>query len=442
MTQTSTKTATSAGADADFDHPIKDEDIEKATLLLGLEAPKSIDEFYSVATPDALRNFTRAYGDDNPLYTDSAYGARTRWGSQIAPPMMPIALSRRMLGDPIPEDIRQATKRLFSGVHLFVSGQTSEWFRPVLPGDELYGFGGLESIEEKTSEFAGRSVIRVLRTVRVNQRAEVVSIDRVILIATERKKSRERGKNMSIEPASYTDEQIAEIDEIYAAEGPRGAEKRWFEDVEIGEKLRPMAKGPLTLTDVICFHSGGYGFAPYGIAHGRLGYENRQRKPKFYIKNQAGIPDVAQRLHWENEWSQSIGNPMAYDYGVTRECWLTHFVTDWMGDDGWLVRQHDEMRKFNYIGDTQIITGEVAGKRVVDGVGHVDLEFRATNQRGEVTAPATATVALPSREYGPVLLPKPSEAVERSAIEMMGRHRELLHGIGSQGNGSERKAGR
>lgn len=87
---------------------------------------------------------------------------------------------------------------------------------------------------------------------------------------------------------------------------------------------------------------------------------------------------------------------MAYDYGVMRECWLTHYLTDWMGDDGWLVRQHDEMRKFNFIGDTQVITGEVVGKRVENGNGVVDIEFRATSQRGEVTAPATATVALPT----------------------------------------------
>jgi acyl dehydratase len=409
----------------EFDHAIRDDDIEKAKLLLGLDAPTSIDEFYRQATPDGIRNFARGYGDDNPLFVDPGYGAHTRWGGQIAPPMMHSALSRKMLGDPIPADIHNATKRLFSGVHMFVSGQHTDWFQPVRPGDELYGFGGLESIDEKTSEFAGRSIIRILRSVRVNQRGEIVAIARTILIATERKQSRERGKYMNIEPATYTDEQIDKIDAIYAAEGPRGAEPRYYEDVQVGEQLPKMVKGPMTLTDVICFHSGGYGFGPYGIGGARIGYKNRQRVPKFYIKNAAGIPDVAQRLHWENEWSQSIGNPMAYDYGVMRECWLTHYVTDWMGDDGWLIRQHDEMRKFNYIGDVQFITGEVVAKRIENGNAVVDLEFRATNQRDQVTAPATATVALPSRELGPVLLPSPGEEVSRKAVEMIQRHYEL-----------------
>lgn len=419
---------TQTEASEDFDYAIKDEDIDRARLLVGLDAPTSFDEHHRSATPDGIRNFARGYGDDNPLFADPHYGARTRWGGQIAPPMMISSLSRKMLGDPIPDDARKATKGLFSGVHVFVSGQDTEWFRPVRPGDELYGFGGLESIEEKTSEFAGRSIIRVLRTVYVNQRAEITSVARIIVIATERKKSRERGKNMTIEAASYTAEDIAEIDAIYAAEGPRGAEQRFHEDVEIGEPLPKMVKGPLTLTDMISFHAGGYGFAPYGIGPARVGYKNRQRIPKFYIKNAAGIPDVAQRLHWENEWSQSIGNPMAYDYGIMRECWLTHFVTDWMGDDGWLVRQHDEMRKFNYLGDVQFITGEVVGKRLENGNAVVDLEFRATSQRDEVTAPATATVALPSRELGPVVLPDPDEALARKAVAMMRRHYELSGG--------------
>ena len=409
----------------EFDYEIKDEDIERSRLLIGHDQAHGMREFYSSATPDGIRNFARGYGDDNPLFVDPEYGPQTRWGSQIAPPMIGTALQSPLLGDPMPEDVRNRTKGLFSGVHLFVSGQSTEWFRPVLPGDELYSFGGLESVEEKQSEFAGRSVIRVSRQVRMNQRAEVVSITRTILIATERKQARERGKYMKLEPGSYTEEQLAEIDAVYANEKPRGAERRYYEDVSVGDRLDPMAKGPLTLTEIICFHAGGYGFAPYNISSSRIGYKNRQRIGKFYIKNAYGIPDVAQRVHWETEWSQSIGNPMPYDYAVMRECWLTHYLTDWVGDDGWLLRQHDEMRKFNYIGDAHIITGEVTDKRVVDGRCEVDVEFRATNQRGTVTAPASATVLLPSRELGPVLLPEPDDDVKRSATRMMQRHHEL-----------------
>ena len=173
-----------------------------------------------------------------------------------------------------------------------------------------------------------------------------------------------RASTPTIEPAVYTDDDIERLDAVYAAEEVQGAETRWWDDVEVGDVLTPMAKGPLTTTDMIVFHAGGYGFVPYAPCSNRIAYKNRHRIAPFYVKNEYGVPDVAQRVHWDSAWAQAIGNPMAYDYGVMRDCWLSHFMTDWMGDDGWLVSQSSEIRKFNYIGDTHLITGEVVAKRI------------------------------------------------------------------------------
>lgn len=422
---TDTSTAESDTTARDFDHAIKDEDIERARLLIGHDVAAGAEEFHTEAARDSIRNFAVSYGDDNPLFTDFDYGKATRWGGQIAPGMMINCLANRTHGDPLPDELKKQTKGLFSGVHVFVSGQSTEWYKPIHVGDQLFGFGGTESVEEKKSEFAERSVIRVGRTVRMNQRGEIVAINRMLAIMTERKKSRERAKNMSIEPASYTDDDIAELDAIYAAEQRRGPEPRYFEDVEVGEPLPKMAKGPFTLTDIISFHSGGSQLRPYGWGPSRLWYQSRQRIPKFYVNNEMGIPDVAQRLHWESEWAQQIGNPMAYDYGIMRECWLNHYLSDWVGDDGWVFRQHDEMRKFNYVGDAHVLTGEVTDKRVEDGRCYVDLDMRATNQRGTITAPGNATVLLPSREHGPVVLPEAPVELQGKAVEMLQRHREI-----------------
>ena len=187
-----------------------------------------------------------------------------------------------------------------------------------------------------------------------------------------------------------------------------------------------MAKGPLTTTDMIVFHAGGYGFVPYEPCANRIAYKNRQRIAPFYVKNEYGVPDVAQRVHWDSAWAQAIGNPMAYDYGVMRDCWLSHYMTDFMGDDGWLVSQSSEIRKFNYIGDTHIFTGEVVDKRQEDGRCVVDIEMRGTNQRDTVTCPAKATVALPSREHGPVRLPEPPADLAAQAVQMLERHHEIV----------------
>lgn len=398
-------------------------DVERDRAAVGHMGPSKEREYFSTATPENIRNFAFSYGDDNPLWCDPDYGRTTRWGGQIAPPIMQGVLNAPLGGDRLPKELRGGSYR---GIHAFVSGGTWDWYRPVRAGDTVYSFSGLESVEEKTSEFAGRSVIRVLRDVKMNHNAEVIGVYRTLVIMTERKKAREKGKYKEVPVPAWSDDQIAELDKIYAAESPRGSETRYWEDVSVGESIGKMAKGPLTTTDMVVFHAGGYGFVPYGLRTGRLAYGNRQRIAPFFVKNEYGVPDVAQRVHWDNSWAQAIGNPRAYDYGVLRECWLHHFLTDWAGDDAWIVRQHDEIRKFNYQGDAQILAGEVTSKSVDGNLSIVGIEFRATNQRDEVTAQGTATVALASRAAGPVLLPEPTVELRRTAVEMMTRHGELL----------------
>jgi acyl dehydratase len=413
---------TSAEFEKATDYSFKEEDIERATALIGRYSASTAREHLTTATHDAMRNFARSYGDDNPLFNSETYGESTRWGGQIAPPMIPIALNKPLYEDPPAERLKRPS---FRGIHVFVSGSTWNWYQPIHEGDQLFSFGGTESVVEKKSEFAERSVLLIYISVKMNQRAEIVAVSRTLAIHTERKTAREKGKYSAIEPATYTDEDIDKLDAVYAAEQARGGEKRWWEDVSVGDVIVPMAKGPLTETDMIVFHAGGYGFVPYAPCSNRIAYKNRQRIAPFYVKNEHGIPDVAQRVHWDSAWAQAIGNPMAYDYGVMRDCHLSHFITDWMGDDGWLVQQSSEIRKFNYVGDTHIITGEVVDKRIEDGRCLVDIEMRGTNQRELVTCPGKATVALPSREHGAVVLPTAPTELSQQAADRLQRHGEI-----------------
>lgn len=406
-------------------YELTDEDLERAKLLLGVDTANRSRELHSATTADTLRNWSLGVGDDNPLYTDDDYGATTRWGTQLGHGTHAGHIKTPMLGDPIPAEVKAATKGLFRGVHVFVSGGSWDWYRPVRPGERYYSYAGEETLDVKRSEFAGRSAVQVRRDVVLNQFGDVVGVYRILRVLTERKKSREKGKYAEIEPAHYTDEDYERIDAIYAEEGPRGAEKRWWDDVQIGDQLQPMVKGPLTVTDVHAFHAGGYGFVPYGLHGQRVGYKNRQRIKPFYIKDAQGIWDVAQRLHWDSSWAKAIGNPMAYDYGVLRQAWFFHQVSDWIGDDGFVEQMSDSIRKFNYLGDTQFLTGEVLEKREQDGRHLVDLKLSMVNQRDVETAYATATVSLPSRTGGlPALPPVPVDLQVRTAT-MFARHNEL-----------------
>jgi acyl dehydratase len=406
-------------------YSLTDEDLERAKLLLGVDTASRARGLFSVATDDAIRNWALGAGDDNPLYVDETYGPTTRWGTQIGHGTMAGHVKTPMLGDPIPDDIKRQTKSLFRGVHVYVSGGSWQWYRHVRPGDRLFSYAGEESLEIKPSEFAGRSAVQVRRDVVLNQHGEVVGVYRILRILTERKEARSRGKYADIEPAHYTDEDYERIDAIYEAERPRGAEPRLWEDVEVGDALAPMVKGPLTVTEVIAFHAGGYGFVPYGLRSSRVGYKNRKRIAPFYIRNEQGVWDVAQRLHWDSQWAKAIGNPMAYDYGVMRQSWFYHHVSDWAGDDAFIEGMTDSIRKFNYMGDTQFLAGEVTDKRIEDGRYLVELQLRMVNQRDVETAYATATVSLPSRDAGlPTLPPTPID-LERQTAAMYARHNAL-----------------
>ncbi|HEX5050361.1 MAG TPA: hypothetical protein VFZ65_01185, partial [Planctomycetota bacterium] len=91
--------------------------------------------------------------------------------------------------------------------------------------------------------------------------------------------------------------------------------------------------------------------------------------------------------------------PRAYDYGPERCSWLIHQLTDWIGDDGFVVRHSCEIRRHNPVGDILTIEGRVVGVHGDDaGRPEVTVEQRAHNQDGELSAVGTGIVRLPSRD--------------------------------------------
>jgi len=120
---------------------LTDEDIERAKIMLGHDSAEARDLYITDASENNIRNYAHGNGDDNPLYTDPTYGAKTRWGSMIAPPAMAEVMTKTFYGDPPPKPVRDASKGLFRGVHVFVSGSEKFFYRPIYPGDALYTFG-------------------------------------------------------------------------------------------------------------------------------------------------------------------------------------------------------------------------------------------------------------------------------------------------------------
>ena len=382
---------------------ITDEMLAVARARIGVELPVHAP-FNQEATLDGVRHFAHGMGDDNPLYCDPEYSRQTRWGNVIAPPVFHRTMGIGTKAERSPEE-RERARDPLSGIHSWYSGDTMHFLRPIRPGDRLVSRRYREDFIEKHSEFAGRTVIEVVRTEYRNQHDDLAVVSDMKTIRGGRQRRwGERKKYAEITGQTYTTEDIKDIDAHYEGESRRGATPRYWEDVSVGEEIAPLVKGPLTVTDIMNWNMG-YGIAmPYHGAH-RLAYQWRRDHPLAYINNSAGIPDLIEAVHWDDEFARKTGNPIAYDYGAQRIAWLAHGITNWMGDDGWLLTLDCQLRRFGYHGDTVWIRGEVTDARVRAGEHIVELAVRAVDQRQRLTALGQATVLLPSREHGPVTLP-------------------------------------
>lgn len=398
----------------DTDSRITDEGIARLRDRIGIAQPNPVPAHYLQPGADTFRIVARSYGDDNPLWCDPGYARASRWAEPIAPP--PLVGGDSLIGEDVLTADDMARQHELKGdplrgVHAFYSACEREWWAPLRAGSRVRRRNALVAALDKASEFSGRSVHEWTAHVFQDDAGRLLAGQYRLMIRTERARSRERKKYADVVVEPWTDEALARIDAQYAAERPRGREPRWFEDVAEGDDLGPMVKGPLTVTDMVCWHVG-MGMGVYGVAPLRLAYLNRRRIPRFYQRDDLNVPDAMQRVHWDPEFARRSGNPSTFDYGRMRETWLIHLITDWMGDDAWLHRLRVEFRQFNYVGDAQWLGGRVTRKHLAeDGSGRhpaVDIELWARNQRGADTTPGSATVLLPSREHGPVELPEPA----------------------------------
>ena len=365
---------------------------------------KTHPPFNEYVTTDAIRHFAHGDGDDNPLYCDVDYGSSTRLGGVIAPPMF-----FRSTG--VPENRawtdqeRARARDPLSGIHAWYAGDVIHWLLPMRPGDQIFERRFLKDYVEKKSSFAGRTVLEIVRREYRNQRGELVVVsDQHNIRGGRQKKWGERKKYASYERHRYTPEDIQRIDEAYERETRRGAVPRHWEDVEVGDELGGLVKGPITITDIMNWNMG-WGLAMQFPGAHRLAYEWRKAHPSAYMLNAYGVPDSIEAVHWDDDLARRTGNPFAYDYGGQRIAWLAQTITDWAGDDAWLLSLDCQVRRFVYGGDTVWTKGSVVSKDIRSGQHVTEVDVTADDQRGEVTATGRATVLLPSQAAGPVTLP-------------------------------------
>jgi acyl dehydratase len=336
------------------------------------------------ATLDSIRHWALGIGDGNPLFLDPDYAAQTRWGDIIAPGTFLYAFDRVVSGyvSGLP------------GVHAMFAGTDWNWYLPVRLGDTITAEPVLRDLLDLKSNFSGRSIKQTYRVNFYNQDKELVCEADSWCIRTQRDVARERATREKVKPKVWSEAEIAEISAAYERQAPRGSTPRYWEDVQVGDTLPPILKGPSTVTSFVCFTQG-WG-SLYVKAHAQA-FDMFRSHPALGIPNDLGVPEPPERVHWDSELARAVGVPAAYDYGPERVSWLGHLMTDWIGDDGFLKQLNVQVRKHNIVGDLTTCEGHVTRRWQNGGENLVEVAVRGRNQRDEQTAVGTAVAALPSR---------------------------------------------
>ena len=367
---------------------ITDKGLTDLRARVGEPISDSIEPWCYEATRDNIRHYAHGIGDDNPLWCDPNYGSKSRYGTNVALPSFLFACDRIVSGyvGGLP------------GIHAMWSGANWSWHKPIMRNDEIRTEAYLKDLFEVNTRFAGRAIQQIYHVDFFNQNNELLAEADSWCFRTERDAARENGtkydevKARDLSP--YTEEELEEFYKLYENSVRRGSETRYWDNVEEGEALDPMPKGPMTVTGFIAYAQGWGGLY---IRANKLAWKQIQHHPGLGIKNKFGIPDCPERVHWEDEMAQLVGTPAAYDYGPERCSWLTHQLTDWMGDDGFLRKSTCKIRRHNPVGDMLVISGTVKRKFVEDERHLVEIEQVAHNQHQELSVVGGGIVELPKR---------------------------------------------
>lgn len=371
---------------------ITDEGVAEMQAVVGRQHVK-LEGWNHVVSADGVWHFALGVGDDNPLWSDPDYAARSPYGEIIAPPCY---LYSHMFGPRMDPDVtgRTSIETFLPGVMGLMGSERWVFHRPAFLGERITAETGLASVEVKTGgKFGGRSVTQVDRAVLEGAGGDLVAECFTTILRFEREQTRANQAYINRPLANYSQDDRDRIDRQYAAEPAqrRGAEPRYVEDVAVGDPVGPILKGPLTVSILMAFRAG------VGCANS-LGNRLHARQLRLFpaatmIHPETGVAENFGAPHWDAAMARLSGLPAGFDMGIQRISWLQHLLSDWGGDHAWIAELEMKLLKPMLMGDLGWLRGKVTA---VDGA-EVTVSMEAVNQLDEVFSVAKARVILPRK---------------------------------------------
>ena len=363
------------------------------------EYPMDLDCWYGSVmnewvTTDLIRHFADGMGSRNPLWRDQEYARQSRWGGIIAPPTFTDAIVQPYAGNMRGDEYIPKFDSWFS----LPNGSTREMLQTIRPGDKLRAvqmYLGIKEVEATRPDC--RMFEDSVRRTIINQREEAVAIhDRHMDVVINFTVDDDHPYWMKRRKRRLTDEERDAIQKGYDEETRRGAEVLYWEDVVVGEEIKPLTVGPLSVYDIAACYTTISGHA---VAFD-LEWERIKLAPDFHwFDPEINAWTCGGICHFQDDKGHAgiFDGGAAVGFYCQQEWVLGRMICNWMGDNGFLKRLDDRVPIYPIIGDVFHCKGKVTNKSVEDGEHLVDLEVSCENQDGLVLMPGTATVQLPSR---------------------------------------------
>ena len=196
----------------------------------------------SFASAEAIKSVANSLDCWNPLWSDENYGAHTRWGGIIAPTFYPESFCSIHY-------IPNAAPEVGFADHIYI-GEDWDFFKPVRVNDSFRVWRRPPQLVDITRlDGKGPRWFKYIPNDAdtINQNDELVCTHRQHL---EYGFLPEPPKDLEAMPEYiYTEEELEFINGIIDGEEIRGADIRYWEDVNVGDESKPVALGgkPISL---------------------------------------------------------------------------------------------------------------------------------------------------------------------------------------------------
>ncbi len=310
-------------------------------------------QFTITADSKTLLEFAYIWNRYNPLYTDVSYAEKSPFRGQIAAPWAVIS------GSSFPYLPKKTGVWVSAYSHLPPKGLDHEYtfHRPIYAGDILHTETTLQGFEDITPPTGGD--VRLFRMLGegnlVNHHGEVVISAKYrgvepfhVLKNPDDRFHLGRPEYLwppftydwsRIRPQHvYTPEDWEKIRDIWSKEVIRGAQPRYWEDVQIGDEPPWTCDGPITHAE---YH------AMIDEVFDWYGMKQRVQRPRFTrdMLTSGDTEDLFQDPYgmWQSirnfhDEGCNVPNARASCMNTDGRNFATRMVTNWMGDTGWIYK--------------------------------------------------------------------------------------------------------